>query len=84
MDKLCKQTLQLIEDIDPDSVDVNDLRRLALFDPEGIDALAEAILVGGGKWIQRINEPSSDYWVNNLIKLIKRLRRYELTFLLTL
>src|SRR5258708_21084611 len=53
MDKLCKQALRLIEDINSDSVSVNDLAKLALLDPDGVDALAEAILVGGKKWIQQ-------------------------------
>ncbi len=77
MDKLCKQTLRLIEDINPDSVTVNDLAKLALLDPDGVDALAEAILVGGEKWIQR-NPRIKDYWLNNFTKLIKMLRGYGL------
>jgi len=76
MDKLCKQTLRLIEDINPDSVTANDLGKLALLDPDGVDALAEAILVGGEIWIQR--EPQiKDYWLINFTKLIKILRGYE-------
>ena len=80
MDKLCKQTLRLIEDINPDSVSAGDIGRLALLDPDGVDALAEAVLVGGGKWIQRrpqFQGLASDYWVSNFVKLIDMLRGYE-------
>src|SRR5260221_10158623 len=76
-DKLCKQTLRLIEDINPDSVGVNDLAKLALLDPDGVDALAEAILVGGEKWIQR-KPRIADYWFKNFIEIIKMRRGYEL------
>ena len=75
MDKLSKQTLLLIEDINPDSVSANDFGKLALLDPDGVDALAEAILLGGEKWIKR-NPRIKDYWLNNFTKLIKMLRRY--------
>jgi len=78
MDKLCKQALRLIEDINPDSVSANDFGKLALLDPDGIDALAEAILVGGEKWIQQQKLQTIDYWLSNFIKLIKMLRGYEL------
>jgi len=82
MDILCKQTLIFIEDIDPDSVNASDFES-TLFDPDGIDAVAEAILVGGKHWLQqqpRISESGPPYWLASFVKLIKKLRGYEVLF----
>jgi len=79
MDKICKQTLHLLEDINPDSVNADDISRLALLDPDGVDALAEAVLVGGERWIRR--EPrimglDSDSWLTSFLEIINVVRRY--------
>ena len=82
MDVLCKQTLLFIEDIDPESVNAGEFES-ALFDPDGIDALAEAIMEGAERWIReqpRISESGPPYWLASFVKLIKRLRGYEVLF----
>jgi len=81
MDKLCQKTLRLVEDINPDSMCIDDCNKLTLLDPDGIDTLIEEILVGGKRWIEqepRIKGLGSDYWVTNFIKLIKMLRGYDI------
>jgi len=82
MDTLCKQTLLFIEDINPDSVSADDFEAV-LFDPDGIDALADAILVGGKHWLQRqpeLTESGPPYWLASFVKLVKILRGYDLLF----
>ena len=79
MDKLCKQALRLIEDINPDLLGADDIDRLALLDPDGIDALAEAVLVGGEKWIRgghQMKILGSHSWLTSFIKLVEVLRGY--------
>jgi len=74
MDNLCKKTLLFIEDINPESVSAGDFESI-LFDPDGIDALAVAILVGGKPWLQRqpqLSELGPPYWITSFVKLIKR------------
>ncbi len=74
MEKLCKQSLRLVEDINPDSVSAEDFNSLTLLDPDGVDVLVEAALVGGERWLLQIKGLGSDCWLASFIKLIKALR----------
>lgn len=49
MDKLCQQTLRLIEDITPGSAIANDSCRVDSLAPDGVDALAAAV------WLEEKN-----------------------------
>jgi len=79
MDKLCQQTLRLIEDITPGSATANDSCRLDSLAPDGVDALAAAVLVGGEEWLHKKTRiRGSDGWLINFIKLFNILQGYEL------
>jgi hypothetical protein len=76
--KLCRQTTRIIEDIDLDSLDIGDIDRPTFSDAEGIDLLADAILVGGQNWIRQkfTTDLVSEPWLNGLLDLISLLRRH--------
>jgi len=76
--KLCRQTIRIIEDIDLDSLDIGDIDRPTFSDAEGIDLLADAILVGGQNWIRQkfTTDLVSEPWLNGLLDLISLLRRH--------
>ena len=80
VEKLCGETMRLVEDTGVDSADDENVGMLAPSDAEGIDRLADAIMVGGQDWTRQklaINLVS-ERWFHCLLKLILALRRYVL------
>jgi hypothetical protein len=78
--KLCGRTIQLIEDIDVDSLDVQYTDKQM---SSAIDSLADAILVGVQYWLQRnLASNLSEAWLRGLVELIQYLRRHVLIFLI--
>jgi hypothetical protein len=72
VDKLCRQTICLIEDIDPT---VDNYDKMTYSDASGVDSLSCALLMGGGGWIEL--KYSSDLvveeWFGSWVNLIKLL-----------
>jgi hypothetical protein len=75
VEKLCEETIFLI---DVGALEIGNVGQLPSSDPEGIDILAEAILVGCKSWIRRKLAAAldSEKWLHQLLLLIRALRGY--------
>jgi hypothetical protein len=77
--KLVKGAIQLMEDLMIDTPNGVEMDQTAESDTEGVDLLAESILVGIQEWIRTkvVDDAKSECWSDNLRKLISLLRGWN-------